>query len=202
MLNSPCGDLVALLSESRSTRRLQSMSVLPRFESSTRLNSLATLDTSHAAKALAVGSASSTKLKTYGRKQDYRSKRAHASPQTSRSAPGERSRYQLWPAPDPSVRKPLPGALAPAVVATLERKRSIRVQQSAEQMWRVYGQGEDQRPPESNSKPPPASPKITRQPIRDVGMKLAVSHFLLNANLPSKHHHFDSHKPAIEQRAR
>ena len=104
--------------------------------------------------------------------QEHSSKRSEASQQTSRSAPGERSKYQLWPALDQRTQKPLPGSPDPAVVPFLDRKRSVRVHQSAEQMCRVYEGASDPRPQQSmhSSKRTQASSKDPQQPMLGVGM--------------------------------
>ena len=146
------------------------MSTLPRFGSSTRLNNLFSLDTSHAAKAREPFSPPH-QAQSSCPNQEHRSKRVEASPQTARSAPAERSKYQLWPAVDQAVQKPLPGPPDQAVVPTSGWKRSVRVHQSADQIWLVYGRGDDLRPPQSkhSSKRSQASPKISAQPTLDVG---------------------------------
>jgi hypothetical protein len=147
------------------------MSTLARFGSSTRLHNLFSLDTSHASKASTVGSTTPHQARSASENREHRSKCAEASPQAARSAPGERSKYQLWPALEQGVAKPPLGAPEPVAVPNLDRNRSVRIHQSAEHMWLVYGQGDSRRPTQSKhySKRTQSSPKNTHQPLLDVG---------------------------------
>ena len=110
-------------------------------------------------------------VRSLWKNQEHSSKRSEASQQTSRSAPGERSKYQLWPALEQRTQKPLPGCPDPAVVPCLDRKRSVRVHQSVEQMCRVYEGATELRPQQSvhSSKRTQASPKDSQQPMLGVG---------------------------------
>src|SRR2546423_1985100 len=136
------------------------MSTLPRFGSSSRLKNLARVDTSPA-----VGASTAS---TAALASTTEPKRTETSPQTSLSAPVERPKYQLWPALGNGVQDSTPQGPEPAALPT---NRSVGVHQSAEQMWLIYGRGNDPRTARimQSSKQTQASPTLSQQSMLDLG---------------------------------